>query len=439
MFRLIKLLWEQIYYIRYFLILIIVFTSTVAFMGTSLVNGDTHWEIFFGSLYTSISLFLFGGLDAGFPAGEPLWTRVILYFNYFFAPFLTAGVSIKLIYSSVFKYRSPRFRGHDIVCGLGRNGALIFELLKKTNNRIVLIEQDAANPLGAEISRNPKIWWIQQDFREKPVLEQAHLHAAKRVYLTTNHDLTNLNAMLEMKQMLVGKEQNVEFYCQIGDHDLEHNMEKVLLPEDLMGHVHFFNAYRMVTHRLYDNYLKKRNMLADGGNLFVLLGFGRFGQLMYYRLVKRDMERTGQDEIFVATHQKSPILDRLQYRWSNAKYPAHCKIHKPVYGDVCSPEVWDQVDKLAQECQKPLIVFIGMDNDIANINTAISMKLQGPETLKKATIICRIYSPAAKMLQDVLEKHLTPNLHQDVILFPMKKELQAALQDDLFSPNEQSA
>ena len=431
MFRLIKHGWEKIYVIRYVLILFIVFSSTVGFFSTGLVNGNTSWEHLFSGIYKSISLFLFGGLDAGFPAAGPVWARLLLYCNYFLAPLLTAGFFMQLIYRTIFTHWSPKVRGHFIICGLGRNGALIYEMLKSSQRTIVLIEKDPSNRHGTEIAKNSKVWWIQRSFREKAVLERAQLRQAKRVYLTTNNDMVNLNAMLEMKQMLDGKNSQVEFYCQIGDHDLLHNMKTILLPQNELGHIHFFNTYHMVTHRLYHNYLKGEKLFSDDGNLFVLLGFGRFGQLLYHHLIEHT-DRSGQDEIFVATYKESPMLDRLRYRWSNDLDPAHCKIYEPAYGDVSSPAVWDQAAKLARKCKKPVIVFIGMDDDIANINTAISMKQHGPEALKQATIICRIYSPAAKMLQEILEKRLTPSLQRDVILFPVKTELQQALREEFF-------
>jgi len=78
-------------------------------------------------------------------------------------------------------------------------------------------------------------------------------------------------------------------------------------------------------------------------------------------------------------------------------------------------------------------VFVCRDNDIDNLNLAVSMKLKGPAQLKNATIFCRVFTHTAKEINDILERRITENQSRDIVLFPMQQELKKAFKQELFS------
>ncbi|MCI0511609.1 NAD-binding protein, partial [candidate division KSB1 bacterium] len=303
------------------------------------------------------------------------------------------------------------------------------------NHKIVIIEKNPHNAYSAMLEKDPATWWLKNDFTELPILQKAQLARAQRVYITTNHDLANLNALVAIQEVHQNSK-NFNLYCHLGDLNLHTNLGKTLLHDPRFATVKLFNGYHVVTHRLYKNWLVNKGYLNPDGNIFIILGFGRFGQMLYSHLVA-DTERPGQDEMMIATLKLSFMLDLTHYDWAEVRKRDSCKIHEPFYQDIRSPGLWD---KLAQQIRtagtKSVIIFACVDDDIMNINVAIAMKLNGPEELQRATIICRTFSPMAHEINDILEKRLTSRQARDVILFPLQQELQAAFQEELFCQPE---
>lgn len=137
-----KLYWKP------FLIFIITLLSFISFLHFEREDAMA-WEKPLRALYYSFYIFLMGGSDIISPrCTSPLYT-VILWICYFLAPLL----SISFVYEFVqekFLNRIPRrLRNHTIICGLGRNGRLIYQLVRETlpaNHKIVIIEKDIRNP-----------------------------------------------------------------------------------------------------------------------------------------------------------------------------------------------------------------------------------------------------------------------------------------------------
>ncbi|MDZ7376163.1 MAG: hypothetical protein ONB13_06050, partial [candidate division KSB1 bacterium] len=117
-----------------------------------------------------------------------------------------------------------------------------------------------------------------------------------------------------------------------------------------------------------------------------------------------------------------------------SKFPG--KIHPPSYLDMNNPELWDKLAKLDEPSNKQMLIFACSDNDIQNLNLAISMKLTGPPRLQAAVIFCRMYSHTAKEINEILERRVTRKQPRDVILFPLQQELEEAFRSELFNIDE---
>jgi voltage-gated potassium channel Kch len=416
------------------LVIIVLLASWLSFLNTNMISSEGAGRVF-QSFYYSITLFIIGAIDIGFPYGGPKAAIITLWACYFLAPLLTISFVYQIIQEKIFSHLYPSFKDHTVICGLGRNGKLIYHLVKEYSpkrHKIVLIEKDANNPYSKILERDRSTWWIKNDFTKLPVLQNARVQAASRVFLTTNLDLANLNAMVEILDM-ENKTEHFKLYCHLGDLSLHANFSATIFKEKKFADVILFNGYQCVTRRLYENWIVGKGLLSSEGNIFVILGFGRFGQMLYSHLIS-DQSRMPKDEIFIATIKtKSTFgLEKLQYHWTNEKQNEICKIYKPVYMDMNSPALWDKLAKLDKFSKKQMFIFACSDNDIANLNLAISMKLNGPERLKKATIFCRMYSHTAEEINEILERRITKSQARDIILFPLQEELKEAFRRELF-------
>jgi len=416
------------------LVFIVLFASWISFLSTDMLT-DEGIDRYLQSLYFAINLFIVGALDIGFPHGGPLAALITLWICYFLAPLLTISIVYHFIQEKIFSRLLPQFKDHTIICGLGRNGRLIYYLVKEYSpkgHKIVLIEKDKSNPFSQVLEKDRSTWWIKNDFTKLPVLQRAKINTARRIFITTNLDLANLNAMVEILHS-ENKAEGFKLYCHLGDLTLHKNFRATIFKEEKFSRVILFNGYQSVTHRFYRNWIIEKKLLSAEGNIFVVLGFGRFGQMLYSRLIS-DKNRTRQDEIFIATIQSKSTFDleKFKYSWSSEKRQKTFKIHEPVYIDMNSPELWEKLAKLDRSSKKQMFIFACSDNDIANLNLAISMKLNGPLRLKQAIIFCRMYSQTSAEINEILERRITKSQSRDIILFPLQNELKEAFRRELF-------
>lgn len=416
------------------LVLIVLFAAWLSFLTTDMLDQEGI-SLYFQALYFSINLFIFGALDIGFPHGGPTVALVTLWLCYFLAPLLTLSIVYQVIQEKIFSRLLPLFSDHTVICGLGRNGRLIYQLVKEyypRKHKIVMIEKASDNPFGQVLEKDRSTWWIRSDFTKLPVLQKARVHTARRIFITTNLDLANLNAMEQIFHS-EKRAEGLKVFCHLGDLTLHKNFGATIFKEDKFSEAILFNGYQSVARRLYKNWIIEKNLLSRDGNIFIVLGFGRFGQMLYTQLVS-DKIRTRLDEIFIATIKSKSTFDleKLKYRWSSEKPREICKIHEPVYMDMNSPALWDKLAKLDRLSKKQMFIFACSDNDIANLNLAISMKLDGPKRLKRATIFCRMYSHTATEINEILERRITRGQSRDIILFPLQDELKEAFRRELF-------
>lgn len=417
------------------LIAIVLLASWLSFMNTDLPDAEGFSKCL-QSFYFSINLFIIGALDIGFPENGPKLALVVLWICYFLSPLLTLSLVYEILQERFFSQLLPGLSGHTIICGLGRNGKLIYHLVRRyspRNHKIVLIDSDVQNPYLEELGRDRRTWLIKNDFTKLPVLQRARVETAKMVFITTNRDLANLQTLEEIIN-IEPKARDFKLYCHLGDLKLHDNFGATFLKEPKFANVRLFNGYRSVTRRLYYDWIYKKGYLENpGGTIFVILGFGRFGQMLFDH-ISADPKRSEKDEIFIDTlkSKTSFELEKLRYAWSKSSTESPCTIHEPSYLDMNNPALWEHLAKLDEEAKKQMLIFACSDNDIQNLNLAISMKLVGPERLRTAIIFCRMFSHAAKDINDILERRVTKKQPRDIILFPLQQELEEAFRSELF-------
>jgi len=386
------------------------------------------------ALYFSLSLFILGALDIGFPPDASTIADLLLWICYFLAPLLTAGFLYVFVQERLLKNLSPRYRHHTVICGLGRSGKLVFELAKANyskKNKIVIIEANPDNPHGTEIENDPAVWWIRGDFTDKLILKKARAHQAREIIITTNNDFANLKALFTLEPMLApGRVPRI--FCHIGDPKLLATFKDPLLDETLLNQVHFFNAYDEVTRRLARNWLQDRAE-EPHPRTFILVGLGRFGRLLLQNILA-DPELTEEDEIAIVTIQQCYDIARLKHDWP-AGLNQRPRLHEPIIANASDPAVWDQLNSMLSGRNNKVYLILCRDDDIANLETAITLKTGPASPLQQATVICRIFSKTVKAMSDVLEHKITRHEQRDLLLFPFQDELKEAFREEIFHPD----
>jgi len=425
----IRIIWK---YWKHFLFVLIILIAWTSFLQTNMVS-DAGVGRYFEALYFSLSLFIIGGLDIGLPSGGSGTTIMLLWICYFLAPLMTLGAVYQVIQEKLLNRFSPRWRNHSVICGLGRNGKLIYDLIKEHEpkpHRIVVIEKDPNNSRSIFLQKSKTTWWLRDDFSQLSVLRRANVRQAKQVFITSNLDITNLNTLVTIQGM-PDRRKSLKTFFHLGNPGLHDLWKESFLNDPLYTGVTIYNGYQVVTRRLYKRWVLQRNYLDANGNIFIILGYGRFGQMLFYHLAG-DKERKSHDDIVVVTRRMNIDLKQRKFQWAQEQAVRGCFIHNPIEGDVHASEIWELTAEKIRDSHKNAIVFLCRDGDMENLELAVNMKLGGPEELRKATIFCRLYSHTANEINDILEKSITPDQSRDIVVFPMQAELKEAFHEELF-------
>jgi hypothetical protein len=387
------------------------------------------------ALYYAVSLFILGGLDIGLPHDQSTSITLLLWLCYFLAPLLTASYLYDFVQKTLLDRIPRRIQGHTILCGLGRNGHLIYELIRENfpaNHKLVIIEKSKTNPYIPAVERDPHTWLIQSDFTRLPVLQSARVGRAKRIIFSTNLDLDNLNAVMEL-QSHGSNNPGLSVHCHLGDPEMLDNLQHTLFREETYKSVHVYNGYQCATRQLYQR-MKEGSFFGGNGTVFILFGYGRFAHMLFSQITQ-DSERTGGDEIIIVTEKMSSgyDLERLRYGYSRDTQSTPCKIQPPLFMDMHNPGTWAQIEQMLAGDSRPVLAFLCRDNDVANMDLAISVKLKGPACLRKATFVCRMYGDMVQDLNEMLDHRITPSQTRDIILFPLQAELKKAFLKELFA------
>lgn len=432
------------------LICIVVLSSFISFLNATADDTVTIEKILI-AFYNSILLFIMGGQDIGFPETVITPFTQILWINYFLAPLLTVSYIYEFILRRFLEHIPRKLANHTVICGLGSSGRVIYELLREempAKHKIILIDQNLQHSFAADYQKHHSTWWLKKDFTKRPALEKAHVQTAERIFLTTDMDLENLNALIEIQSLQQRRHRGRDkkrlatnprrtsalsrtLYCHLSSLDLRENLQATLFKEAKFSHVLIINGYYSVTLLLYRKYVKEY-ISCENGVIFIFFGYGFFGKMLYHHL-QSDPERGQNDEIYIATLLKKSgyDIDLSRYSWEN-ETPSRCRVYPPMFNDLHDPALWKNLDDQIGASIKRVVIFLCRDNDIANLELAVSIKRKGPRSLRNATIFCRVFREATEELQEMLENRLTPGQEKDIILFPMQKELKAAFGKEIF-------
>jgi voltage-gated potassium channel Kch len=90
-------------------------------------------------------------------------------------------------------------QNHFIVCGLGRFGLCITQLLTEAGKSVVVITSDTCPQDRRDRAEASGARVVLGDFRIASVRAKAEISSAAAIILTTSQDVTNLEVALEVR------------------------------------------------------------------------------------------------------------------------------------------------------------------------------------------------------------------------------------------------
>lgn len=120
-----------------------------------------------------------------------------------FAGVVSMAVLTALITDQVFRrrqgmlrgHRRSRLQGHVVLCGAGRLGVKIIDILEQMGERVVAIEPEP-DPVRAGVLQAEGVHLIQADAAHRESLDFANLAQAKALIAATDEDLVNVRIAL---------------------------------------------------------------------------------------------------------------------------------------------------------------------------------------------------------------------------------------------------
>lgn len=317
-------------------------------------------------VYYSLGLFVLGGLDLGVPIDGPAGARIALWFAYFLAPLVTAGVVIE----SAMRLMKPgwlqrqNIRDHIIVVGVGQLGELFLETLYGAGKKqkVLLVDTHDSLRLLEKARTQFGTPFLCADIRNPTTLSALSLGRARGLALLTGDDLVNLEAAWAALEVAP----RLPIVTHIDDMAMKREMDRLM--GDTEGQrIRAFNMHHIAAERLYEHHLAQRFRETEGRDVVVLVGFGRFGQTMLEHLRKEASEEL-ERVVIVDPHAKNAIAT-FNMQTQKADFPVTV-----IEGDAQDPYVWEQLDDLLSDVPHPPVFILGTDSDTLNLRGAMLLR-----------------------------------------------------------------
>jgi voltage-gated potassium channel Kch len=377
--------WWMTQLLRYWkasLSFVVLLVATISFTQVEISGGKQLRLI--EALYNAIKLFV---LD---PEGTPergatIWV-FLLWLTYFFAPALTATVLIERLARMAKALRSPervvrRFKGHIIVCALGKHATLILDhvLSRDPTYDVVIIDNSPGLPSFLDLSHRALVPVVRGEMSDPATLSRAGVERAKKVFAMSGGDVVNLNTCLAAKERngLPG----FQAIALVADISLSRGVAELARREGVVT----LNPYEIAARNLVCEFLADANLAGAARRGMVIAGFGRFGQMFTKALLEK---------LDAAEPARLAILDRKASA-KVAVYRSCTEEQKnwllPIDGEIDDPRLLQLAfDRLHQAAEQRPTVILCTDDDANNLNTALLIREHwGTQTV----VLTRLFNP----------------------------------------------
>ena len=283
-------------------------------------NANDGLDLFSDVVYETAQVML---LNMGTHLGSNGWITVGRFFAVLLVLFLGIQALGRLLGESWQNLLLLSYQEHHIVCGLGRIGWQLVQELLHQGKSVVVIEQNPANEL-CHFARRLGAIVIIGDAANAEILEHAQLKKAQNVYIVTGSDETNIEAAVDVQEMVLKptthEEKTARPNCFV--HIIEPTLTEVLRSSlQIDGNhemqVSAFNIMHNTVRNLIVQHLtpirpKEPHEVA----LYVIVGFGRMAQTLAAHLAElAHFENRKRARLLILTENAPAAADAFLSRW----------------------------------------------------------------------------------------------------------------------------
>ncbi|MFT7521216.1 MAG: Trk K+ transport system NAD-binding subunit [Kiritimatiellia bacterium] len=350
-------------------------------------------------VYSSFGLFVFGGLDLGFPTGGPTLGRVALWAAFFLAPAITTSAVIDAVLQGLRPDWLTRrtLQNHVVIVGAGQVGITYLQAIHvvQQGQRVLLVDGGGL-PTGDDIGLT-NVTVLRADLNASRLLDDVGLHRASMLILTGDDDLVNLQTAWAAKR----RHPQLPVAVQVANLALLRPVSRLIHtqakknPDASQPLV--FNAHRIGALQLYERVLQEHFDETGYKDVLVIAGFGRFGQT-----ILELMRVLAADEL-----QRVVIVEpnaAANLRKFAADVPVSDLDLATVDGDLEDPGTWTQVEEVLSDIDSPPVFLILSNKELVNLQVAMLLRRRAKEPRIFARCVRR--TDFAVSLADQLEFEL---------------------------------
>lgn len=295
-------------------LILIVAVYSVAILGLTLIPGVDdkgnvwHMDIFHAFYFVSYTATTIGFGEIPYPLSEAqrLWSVLIIYLtvvSWFYALGTVVALLQNKNFQSVVKESAFKRdvkninRPYYIVCGLGETGKAVVDALLEEHFGAVVIEKKndlSERSLSDALEYVPH---ITADASDPSVIQKAGVHQSKchGVIALTSSDETNLKIAIISKLL----HPNINVACRSEYKEHEENMlsfgtDNIINPFDSFSSIFRMALHSPSMHLIYEWLTGSTDVsLSTPINIkqghWILLGYGRFGQLLHEALKENNI------------------------------------------------------------------------------------------------------------------------------------------------------
>lgn len=323
--------------------------------------------------YYSLGLFVFGGLDVGFPVGGPLPGRLLLWLAYFGAPLLTASAAIETAMRVMRRdrWQLRRLSDHVVIVGAGSLTITYLRVLRRKHPHVavVVLVEAIETTRRQELEQTFGVRVVVGDPTHEFMLRQLRLRRTRRVVLLPDDNFLAFEAASKMLRLYPGLDSRIVLHS----HNLRflRTMQSTSLGKRCIS----FNCYHLAATGLVRDYLLQHFRRTGVKDVVVMAGFGRFGQTILEELQNHaagEFSTVG----LIDLDAERRVLVVLEQGHLSDDYE-----RVVVQGHVGHPEVWQRMSDAVDLAHSEPTVILGTGSPEENLRAAMWVKSQWPNAL----------------------------------------------------------
>ena len=331
----------------------------------------SSWDVF----YLTLQLFV---LESGSVWGPVPWELQV---GRLLAPavagYAVVGALALLFREQFHRLKGRFFRGHVIICSLGRKGFLLTRSLRARGERVIVIEEDAEND-RMETAREHGAVVLVGDARDPRMLQRAGAIRARHLVSVSSEDGVNAEVAVQARALVSGRRTSpLRCLVHVVDPDLCNllRMQEIGRGREGPFCLDFFNVFEGGARALLKEFPIHQHpedpSVPDGH--MVVLGLGRFGENLIQQAARQwrmEREDTGTAlSVMVVDQDATALVDALLARspWlaqvcqleaENVSFESRTFAEAPFFFD-------------DQGAPKVSFVFICVDDDAKGISAGL--------------------------------------------------------------------